>query len=139
MSHRRPAQGVGLLLASAVTQSTLVLASVSVAYLLGGGGVALALPGRERVELLLTAATILMAVAALAALKPEPVDGWIMTAAAAGPPRAPGPRPRAGRKAPGLASARGSAVLGGEEPVRPGRRARRGDLRKCARAQGSLG
>jgi cation:H+ antiporter len=80
-SHRRPAQGVGLLLASAVTQSTLVLASVSVAYLLGGGGAALALPGRGRVELLLTAATILMAVAALASLKPKPVDGWIMTAA----------------------------------------------------------
>jgi cation:H+ antiporter len=80
-SHRRPAQGVGLLLAASVTQSTLVLASVSVAYLLGGGGAALALPGRAQVEMLLTAATILMAVAALASLQPEPVDGWIMTAA----------------------------------------------------------
>jgi cation:H+ antiporter len=80
-AHRRPAQGVGLLLASSVTQSTLVLASVSAAYLLGGGGAALPLSGRARVEMLLTAATILMAVAALASLKPEPVDGWIMTAA----------------------------------------------------------
>jgi cation:H+ antiporter len=80
-THRRPAQGVGLLLASAVTQSTLVLASVSVAYLLGGGGPALPLSGRGQVEMLLTAATILMAVGALASLKPEPVDGWIITAA----------------------------------------------------------
>ncbi len=80
-SHRRPAQGVGLLLASSVTQSTLVLASVSVAYLLGGGGSTLPLSGRAQVEMLLTAATTLMAVAALASLKPEPADGWIMTAA----------------------------------------------------------
>ena len=80
-AHRRPAQGTGLLLASAVTQSTLVLASASAAYLAGGGGAALPLADRARVELLLTAATTLMAVAALASLKPKPVDGWIMTAA----------------------------------------------------------
>ncbi len=80
-SNRRPAQGVGVLLASSVTQSTLVLASVSAAYLFGGGGAALPLSGRARVEMLLTAATTLMAVAALASLNPEPIDGWIMTAA----------------------------------------------------------
>jgi cation:H+ antiporter len=79
--HNRPAQGVSLLLASSVTQSTLVLASASVAYLAGGGGTVLPLAGRGRVELLLTAATTLTVVAALASLRPERIDGWIMTAA----------------------------------------------------------
>ncbi len=81
MLDRRPAQGVGLLLASSVIQSTLVLASVSAAYLLGGGGSALPLSGRARVEMLLTAAMTLMAVAALSSLKPERIDGWIVAAA----------------------------------------------------------
>jgi cation:H+ antiporter len=79
--YRRPAEGVALLLAASVTQWTLALASISGAYLLGGGGPALPLSGRERVELLLTAATTLMAVAALASLEPERIDGWIVAAA----------------------------------------------------------
>jgi cation:H+ antiporter len=79
--HRRPAQGVALLLAASVMQSTLVFASVSFAFLLGGGGSALPLDGRERVEMLLTSATTLMAVAALASLKPKRLDGWIVAAA----------------------------------------------------------
>jgi cation:H+ antiporter len=79
--NKRPAQGISLLLASSVTQSTLVLASLSVAYLAGGGGGVLPLAGRERVEMLLTAATTLLAVGALAPLRPERIDGWIMTAA----------------------------------------------------------
>jgi len=78
---RRPAQGVALLLASSVIQSTLVLASISVAFLLGGGGSVLPLSGRERVEMMLTAATALMAVATMASLKPERVDGGIVAAA----------------------------------------------------------
>jgi cation:H+ antiporter len=73
--NKRPAQGTSLLLASSVTQSTLVLASTSVAYLAGGGGSILPLAGRERVEMLLTTATTLMAVAALATLRPERMDG----------------------------------------------------------------
>jgi len=79
--YRRPAQGVALLLAASVTQSTLAFASIPAAYLLGGGGTALPLAGRERVELLLTASTTLMAVAALASLEPDRTDGWIMAAA----------------------------------------------------------
>ena len=47
----------------------------------GGGGSALPLSGRARVEVLLTAATTLMAVAALASLRPEEIDGWIVAAA----------------------------------------------------------
>src|SRR6266545_2222450 len=49
----------------------------------GRGRNARALPttSRERVELLLTAATTLMAVAALASLEPERIDGWIVAAA----------------------------------------------------------
>jgi cation:H+ antiporter len=77
----RPAQGISLLLASSITQSTLVVGSTSVAYLVGGGGTVLPLTGRERVEMLLTAATTLMSVAALASLRLERIDGWIMTAA----------------------------------------------------------
>jgi cation:H+ antiporter len=79
--NRRPAQGISLLLASAVIQSTLVLFSVAAAYQAGGGGPAIALSGRERVEMLLTAATMLVAVAALARMEPDRVDGWIMLGA----------------------------------------------------------
>jgi cation:H+ antiporter len=78
VAARRPAQGIALLLASAVAQWTLAFASVSVAYAAGGGGVSLLLTGRERVELLLTVATTLMAVAAFASLKPDRVDAWIV-------------------------------------------------------------
>src|SRR6266498_324539 len=46
--YRRPAEGVALLLAASVTQWTLALASISGAYLLGGGGPALPLSGRAR-------------------------------------------------------------------------------------------
>jgi cation:H+ antiporter len=78
--NRRPAQGVALLLASSLINLTLGLASVSFAYLVGGGGSALPLSGRERIELLLTSATTLMAVAALASLELERIDSWIVAA-----------------------------------------------------------
>jgi cation:H+ antiporter len=79
--NRSPAQGISLLLASSVIQSTLVMMAIPGAYLVGGGGPVLALTGRERVEVLLTAATILLSVAALATLRAEPIDGWILMAA----------------------------------------------------------
>lgn len=78
--QRRPAQGVALLLASSVIQSTIAPASVSAAYLLGGGGTTLPLTGEGRTELALTAAITLATVAALAARKPHRADGWIVAA-----------------------------------------------------------
>jgi cation:H+ antiporter len=81
MLHRRPAQSVGLLLAASLIQSTLALTSVSVAYLLGGGGLTLPLAGQARTELMLTAAITLAAVVALSPRKPHRIDGWIVTGA----------------------------------------------------------
>jgi cation:H+ antiporter len=77
LAHR-PAQGLAIFLAAAVSQMTLALGTLPFAYLAGGGGSSIPLAGREQVEMLLTAATILMAVAALASLTPERVDAWIV-------------------------------------------------------------
>jgi cation:H+ antiporter len=77
LSHR-PAQGLAIFLAAAVSQMTLALGTLPFAYLAGGGGSSIPLAGREQVEMLLTAATTLMAVAALASLTPERIDAWIV-------------------------------------------------------------
>jgi len=79
--HGRAAQGVALLIASSLIQSTLALATVSASYLAGGGGTALSLAGRGRIELALTAAITLVTVAALGARKPHRIDGWIVVGA----------------------------------------------------------
>jgi cation:H+ antiporter len=78
---RRPALGLGLLLASSVIETTLAPASTSAAYLLGGGGWAIPLTGGARVDMLLTAAVTLTTVAALASAEPERTDGWIVATA----------------------------------------------------------
>jgi cation:H+ antiporter len=78
---RRPAQGLMLLLASSVIETTLAPASTSVAYLLGGGGWAMPLAGGARIDMLLTAAVTLTTVAALASPEPERADGWIVATA----------------------------------------------------------
>jgi cation:H+ antiporter len=75
--HQRPGRGLALLIASPVSQWTLALASVGIAHVAGGGG-PLPLDERERVELLLTAATTWMAVAALVSLRVEHIDSRIM-------------------------------------------------------------
>ena len=77
LSHR-PAQGLAIFLAAAVSQMTLALGTLPFAYLAGGGGSSIPLAGREQLEMMLTAAAILMAVAALASLTPERVDAWII-------------------------------------------------------------
>jgi cation:H+ antiporter len=79
--HRRAPQGIALLIASSLIQSTLALASVSAAYLAGGGGATLSLAGRGRIELALTAAITLVTVAALSTRKPHRVDGWVVVGA----------------------------------------------------------
>lgn len=76
--NHRPAHGVAVLLGAAVGQWTLALGSLPFAYLAGGGPAALPLTGRDQVELALTVATTFMAVAALAPLRPERIDSWIV-------------------------------------------------------------
>jgi cation:H+ antiporter len=77
LSHR-PAQGLAIFLAAAVSQMTLALGTLPFAYLAGGGGSSIPLAGREQLEMMLTAATTLMAVAALASLTPKRIDAWIV-------------------------------------------------------------
>ena len=54
IQHDRAAQGVAVLLSSAVSQWTLALGTLPLAYAAGGGKGALPLLGREQVEVLLT-------------------------------------------------------------------------------------
>jgi hypothetical protein len=77
----RAKQGIALLVASALIQSTLALAAISTAYLAGGGGTLLRLAGPARIELALTAAITLVTVAALGARRPHRVDGWVVVGA----------------------------------------------------------
>jgi cation:H+ antiporter len=76
--NHRPAQGLALLLASSVSQWTLALGLLPVAYLAGGGGPAMPLAVREQVELGFTIALTLFVVAALATLRPARSDAWLM-------------------------------------------------------------
>ena len=78
VANRRPAQGLALFLASSVSQWTLGMGALPIAYLAGGGGTSMPLEGRELVEIALTIALTLFAVAALALLKPERVDAGIV-------------------------------------------------------------
>lgn len=75
--NRRPGQGLALFLAAAVSQWTLALGSLPIAYLAGGGGFALPLGSREQLEMSLTTAVTLLVVAALATLRPERVDALL--------------------------------------------------------------
>ena len=76
--NHRPAQGLALFLASSVSQWTLGLGALPIAYLAGGGGVSMPLAGREQLELGFTIAVTLFVVAALATLRPERVDAFLI-------------------------------------------------------------
>ena len=78
VSNRRPAQGLALLLASSVSQWTLGLGSLPIAYLAGGGGLSLPLAPREQLELGFTTTLTLFVVAALATLRPDRVDAVLV-------------------------------------------------------------
>jgi cation:H+ antiporter len=78
VASRRPAQGLALFLASSVSQSTLGLGSLPIAYLAGGGGIALPLGPREQLELAFTGAVTLFVVAALATMHPERADAALV-------------------------------------------------------------
>jgi cation:H+ antiporter len=79
--NHRPAQGLALFLAASVSQWTLGMGLLPVAYLAGGGGVSLPLANREQLELSLNIAVTLFVVAALATLRPERADAYLIAGA----------------------------------------------------------
>jgi cation:H+ antiporter len=84
LTHGRGGQSVAVLLAGAVSQYTLALGTLPVAYLAGAGTGPLPLAGRERIELLLSIGVALYAVAALVTLRLSRGDAAIMLGLFAG-------------------------------------------------------
>jgi cation:H+ antiporter len=78
VANRRPAQGVALFLASAVSQCTLAMGALPIAYFAGGAGTSLPLAADAQLELGFTIAQTLFAVAALAMLRPERADAALI-------------------------------------------------------------
>jgi cation:H+ antiporter len=78
LAHGRGGQSVAVLLAGAVSQYTLALGTLPLAYAAGPGVGPLPLAGRERVELFLAVAVALFAVAALVTLRLSRGDAAIM-------------------------------------------------------------
>jgi cation:H+ antiporter len=79
LSHARGGEAIALLLASAVSQYTLALGTLPVAYLVGAGAPGgLPLASREQVEMFLTVAVALYAVGALVRLRLSRGDASIM-------------------------------------------------------------
>jgi cation:H+ antiporter len=76
--HDRPGQAVAVLLSSAVSQWTLALGTLPVAYVVGAGQGSLALLHRESIEMLLTTGQGLLAVAALVTLRIQQRDAVLM-------------------------------------------------------------
>jgi cation:H+ antiporter len=80
LTHGRGGQSLAVLLAGAVSQYTLALGSVPIAFQLGAGVGPLPLPARERIELLLTVGVALYAVASLIMLRLSRGDSAVMLA-----------------------------------------------------------
>jgi cation:H+ antiporter len=78
VAHRRPAQGLALFLASSVSQWTLAMGALPIAFFAGGGGTSMPLDAHQQLELGYTVALTLFAVAALASLRSERVDAVLM-------------------------------------------------------------
>jgi cation:H+ antiporter len=67
--HGKGADAIGTLISSKVNQWTLLVGSLPIAYLAGGGGAALVLDARQHEEFLLTVAQTLLGVAVLLTLR----------------------------------------------------------------------
>ena len=80
LTHGRGGQSVAVLLAGAVSQYTLALGTLPIAYVVGAGAGPLPLAGRERIELVLSVGVALYAVAALVTLRLSRGDATIMLA-----------------------------------------------------------
>jgi cation:H+ antiporter len=78
LTHGRGGQSVAVLLAGAVSQYTLALGTLPIAYAVGAGVGPLPLAGRERIELFLSIAVALYAVASLITLRLSRADATIM-------------------------------------------------------------
>lgn len=80
VAHQRPALGVALFLASSVSQWTLGMGALPLAWFAGGGGTSMPVVGLGQLELGLTVALTLFAVAALCLLQSERVDAALCIA-----------------------------------------------------------
>jgi cation:H+ antiporter len=80
VAHHRPALGVAVLLAPSVSQWTLGMGALPLAYFAGGGGPSMPVAGPGQLELALTIALTLFAVAALAFLRPQRFDAALCVA-----------------------------------------------------------
>jgi cation:H+ antiporter len=78
LTHGRGGQSAAVLLAGAVSQYTLAIGTLPLAYLVGAGTGPLPLAGRERIELFLSVAVALYAVGALITLRLSRGDAVIM-------------------------------------------------------------
>ena len=84
LTHGRGGQSIAVLLAGAVSQYTLALGTLPLAFAAGAGTGPLPLAGRERVELLLTVGVAVYAVASLVSLRLSRGDSSIMLGLFAG-------------------------------------------------------
>jgi cation:H+ antiporter len=80
LTHGRGGESAAVLLAGAVSQYTLAMGTLPFAYAVGAGTGPLPLAGRERIELFLSVAVALYAVAALVGLRLSRGDTGIMLA-----------------------------------------------------------
>jgi len=78
LTHGRGGQSAAVLLAGAVSQYTLALGTLPIAFAIGAGTGPLPLAGRERIELFLSIAVALYAVASLVRLRLSRADAAIM-------------------------------------------------------------
>lgn len=79
-ANGKGAAAIGMLISSKVNQWTLLVGSLPIAYLLGGGGMALHVDARQVEEFLLTATQTLLGVAALLALRFPRWAAWTLLA-----------------------------------------------------------
>jgi cation:H+ antiporter len=80
LTHGRGGQSLAVLLAGAVSQYTLALGTLPIAYHLGAGVGPLLLPGRERIELFLSCGVAFYAIASLVMLRLSRADSAMMLA-----------------------------------------------------------
>jgi cation:H+ antiporter len=73
-------QAIATLVSSKVNQWTLLMGSLPIAYMAGGGGTALVLDGRQIEEVLLTATQTMMGVALILALRFHRYTAWALLA-----------------------------------------------------------
>lgn len=78
VANRRPAQALAVFLASAVSQWTLALGALPIAYLAGGGGTSLPLTAGAQLQVGFTIALTFFTVAALVTLRPERFDAALV-------------------------------------------------------------